>query len=171
MSIAESHTPGVPGGVASAVKEWNATVMSVDTESRQFVVQDDAGNQKTLTAPAEMVNFSQLRVGDKVHALLTLETAVFMTDGTAEDSSMNIVVAPSVGEKPGLHAVDETETTAIVEALDIPNRLATLKFADGSTQVVVVRDDVQLSEAQIGAQLKIVMSTSLTIDVQSPVAR
>jgi len=167
-SMTAVHTEGVPGGMVASEVEIQATVVAIDTETRQFVLQDAAGHQRTVQAPPEMVNFPQLAVGDKVLAKLIVETISYLKpiSEAANDGNAAVAVATTAeGQKPGVILAGQKEVVAIVEAIDFNNRVATLKFPDGSTESVAVRSDVELNEAQIGREVVIRTSLAMAMSV------
>jgi hypothetical protein len=76
-------------------------------------------------------------------------------------------VAPK-GAKPGALKVETTLITAKVTAIDAEQRKATLQFEDGSTGVVAVRPDVDLSKRKIGERVVIRITEALAIQVAKP---
>ena len=58
--------------------------------------------------------------------------------------------------------------TAKVTAIDTQHRKATLQFEDGSSRVVAVREDVDLSKRKVGESVVIRITESLAIQVAKP---
>ena len=167
-SVGSVQTEGVPGGVVTSEVEVRATVIAIDAEARHFVLQDGSGNQRKIQAPPEMVNFSQLAVGDKVLAKIVVETVSYLKpvgEASGESGGATVVAAPEVGQKPGMVVADQAELTALVESIDFDRRVATLRFPDGSTEIIGVRSDVELSEDQIGREVVIRTTMALAISV------
>lgn len=161
---------GKPGGVFTATEELNATVDAIDQKARTFVLKDGAGNRRTISAPPEMINFPQLQVGDKVNAIVIVETVVSLEDaasGAANQGKAEMVAAaPEEGQKPGLVAAARVQTSAKVQAVDDAQKTATLQFEDGSTRTVRVRNDVKLSPTQIGKTVRIDITTAVAVEVK-----
>ena len=162
-----TQVKGTPGGMVTQTQVLTATVVEIDQAKREFVLQDDAGHSRRFIAPPEMVNFSQLAVGDTVKATVLLETVAYLheaTDVTIDESS-RLAAKANEGEKPGLLVAERTQTTAEVTAVDILARTATLRFADGSTRVIPARDDVVLTHDLIGKQVAIIVTTAVAVEV------
>ena len=162
-----TQVKGTPGGMVTQTQVLTATVVEIDQAKREFVLQDDAGHSRRFIAPPEMVNFSQLAVGDTVKATVLLETVAYLheaTDVTIDESS-RLAAKANEGEKPGLLVAERTQTTAEVTAVDILARTATLRFADGSTRVIPARDDVVLTRDLIGKQVAIIVTTAVAVEV------
>lgn len=159
---------GVPGGVSTQVEKVSAVVNAIDYDKRSFTLEDAQGHQRSFTAPPEMINFTQLKVGDKVNATIAVEQVVFLREPGAanEDGAAGLVAAPPTGSKPGLLVADTVEVTAVVKVLDTKQRTATLEFADGTRKTVQVRPDVQLKDEYLNRQVVIRLSSALAIRVE-----
>ncbi|WP_460883828.1 hypothetical protein, partial [Pseudaeromonas pectinilytica] len=153
--------------VRSRPEVLTASVVEIDRDKREFVLQDEAGHRRHVIAPPEMVNFPQLAVGDTVKATLLVETVAYLHDAdTAKtDSETFLAAAADEGEKPGMLVAGRTQVTARVTAIDIMARTASLQFEDGSTRVVPARDDVVLTHDLIGKQVVIIMTTAVAAEV------
>lgn len=161
-------TEGVPGGIVTAEVDMQATVVSIDKEKREFVLQDAAGNKRIVVAPPEMVNFDQLEVNDQVTAKLKVETVTYLKpieSAPANDGSTTVVAAAEVGDKPGVIAAEQSEVTAVVTAVDLAAHTATLRFADGTEQTIQVRPDVELHEGLFSREVVIHTTKALAIGV------
>ena len=74
-------------------------------------------------------------------------------DGTAADGTAAVVAMAGKGEQPGGVVAENVQVTATIVAIDAGKRTATLRFEDGSTQTIPVRDDLDLSKRKIGEQV------------------
>lgn len=127
------------------------TVVEINQSERTFVLQDDAGHRRQIAAPADMINFPQLKVGDVVDAEITVETLIYVADAAdvPADGGEGLAVAAAEGEKPGVLAAQQEQiSSATVIAVDVENHSATLELADGSLRTVPVRPDVSISSPQ-----------------------
>lgn len=161
---------GVPGGIFIETYEGNGTITAIDQEKRTFTMVRPDGTEGTFKARPEMINFPQLRVGDKVKATLTDEMVVFVRkkDAAAVDGAASAVVLAPKGAKPGGIVADTVQVTAIVQAVDLEHHKATLKFPDGSTKTISVRPDVELSPASVGTEVVIRKTQALALSVEKP---
>lgn len=169
VSTSQVIQEGVPGGVATQVEEINAVVSAIDYEKRSFTLKDAQGHQRSFKAPAEMINFPQLKVGDTLNATVVQEEVVYLRAPGARntDGGAALVAAPPAGSKPGMLVADSVEITAVVKAIDTTLRTATLEFADGTRKTVQVRPDVQLKPEYLNSQVVIRLSSALAIRVQT----
>jgi Cu/Ag efflux protein CusF len=161
---------GVPGGTVVATYELTASVAAIDKASRKVTIVDAAGIKKTLKAGPEVINFDQIRVGDQLKISATEELVVSMAGQgeTPTDATVQSVAVAPKGAKPGALKVETTLITAKVTAIDAEERKATLQFEDGSTGVVAVRPDVDLSKRKVGEQVVIRITEALAIQVAKP---
>src|SRR5271169_2886555 len=65
MVVAEK---GVPGGSVVETYKVTATVTAVDAATRKVTLVTPDGKKNTVTAGPDVVNFSQIQVGDQVKA-------------------------------------------------------------------------------------------------------
>ena len=170
VSSSQVIQEGVPGGVTTEVEQIRAVVTAIDHTKRTFTLQDAQGNRRTLQAVPEMVNFPQLRVGDKVRATVTIERVVFLREpdavATPDGGAALLATAPE-GSKPGMLMADTVEVTARVMAIDTTQHTATLVFADGSRKLVRVRPDVVLKTEYLNRQLVIRLTSAFAVGVET----
>ncbi|WP_236202280.1 hypothetical protein [Pseudomonas pseudonitroreducens] len=164
----ESVAKGVPGGAMTETEEVQASVSAVDLSKRTFTLTDDQGNSRTLQAPPEMRNFEQLKVGDRVRAIVTMERLVYLREpGQPAGSGVaGLLATAQPGNKPAMLAADTVEITAVVKSMDTSKRTATLQFADGSQHTVNVRPDVQMKREYLGRQLVMRVTSAVAVSVQ-----
>lgn len=164
----ESFEPGKPGSTVSETEEVRARVSAIDNAKRSFTLTDDHGQSRTLQAPPEMRNFDQLKVGDRVRAVIGLERIVQLREPgeTSEDGAAGILATAPEGGKPGLLMADTLELTAVIKAMDPTQRTATLEFADGSQRVVQVRPDIEMKPEYLGRELMLRVTSAVAVSVE-----
>ncbi len=162
-----AYAEGVPGGVVQETEELDASVSAVDTTKRTFTLRDNLGNSRTLHAPEQMQNFEQLKVGDKVRAVVTQERIVYLRQPgePAEDGAAGMLATAPLGDKPGVLAADTVEVTALVKGMDTVLRTATLQLHDGSERTIKVRPDVDMKTEYLGRQVVLRVTTAVAISV------
>ncbi|MET1076658.1 MAG: hypothetical protein ABWY06_01420 [Pseudomonas sp.] len=164
----EAYAVGVPGGAVAETEELTATVIAVDLAQRSFTLKDDLGNNRTFHAPAEMQNFAQLKVGDRVRAKVGLERIVYLRKPgeVANDGAAGILATAPEGGKPGMLAADTLEISALVKSMDTRLRTATLQMADGSERTIKVRPDVEMKDEYLGRQVVLRMTSAFAVQVE-----
>jgi hypothetical protein len=143
-----------------------AMVSAIDSATRKVTLVSPDGRKATYKAGPEVVNFGQIRAGDRVKAVLTEEAAVFIGHG-APPSAMaasGVALAP-VGAKPSGVLVDTMQVTARVMAVDAKTRKVTFDLPDGR-KTVKVGKQVDLATVMPGDNVTVQMSEGLTLAVE-----
>lgn len=169
-SAGATYAQGVPGSVTSETEQISAVVTAVDPQKRTFTLKDDQGNHQTFNAVPEMRNFSQLKVGDRVKAVVTHERVIELRspgEGTVNGAAGLVATAPE-GSKPGMLVADTVEVTALIKAIDTTQHTATLQFADGTRKVVRVRPDIELKPSYLNQEVVIRLTSAMAISVEAP---
>lgn len=145
-----------------------ATVESVDPADRTVTLRTDDGTTHTYKIGKDVPNFDQIKAGDKVRATVIESVAVLVRKagepaGAAERSTMTL--APK-GEKPGLVAVDTTEVTAKVDAVNADKRTITVQGADGKEQTFTAGPDVNLAKIKTGDDVVVRYTRAVAVLVE-----
>lgn len=163
-----AYVKGVPGGTVLETETLLASVSAIDSAKRTFTLRDNLGNQRTFVAPPQMENFDQLKVGDRVKAVVSQERIVHLRQPgeVANDGAAGVLATTPQGEKPGMLAADTVEITALVKGMDTTLRTATLLLPNGSERVIKVRPDVDMKTEYLGRQVVIRVTTAVAVSVQ-----
>jgi hypothetical protein len=156
-NTAATFRDGVPGGTWVDSYKIPVTVTAVDPAKRQVTLVASDNSTNTFTAGSDFKGFDQLRVGEQFQAAVAKETVVFLRkDGVPPAADLS--VAKEMVKEGNYSAIlrsDTVEKTARVTALNPSQGEATLKFADGTTQNIKVRTDVNLWTMQVGGEVLI----------------
>ena len=162
--------PGEAGGVVEQSFTVGAKVTAIDKSARKITLAGDDGSKGTITAPAEMRNFDQLKVGDRVKATINERLVIFVRS-SGEDPSLThsaaLAAAPK-GAKPGALSAESYELVATVKSIDTTTRQATLAFVDGTTETVTARPDVDLTKYKVGDSVVIRVTSVATVVAEAP---
>jgi uncharacterized OB-fold protein len=170
LTVNTKTEPGVPGYTTVATHTVTANITHIDKDQRLLTLALPEGRVQTVRCGREIVNFDQLRVGEQVKAVVTEEVAVAMADPNTTPQvggSSTVSLAPK-GGAPGGVLAETRVVTATVTAIDQKNRHATLTFPDGTTHVVAVRDDVDLSKRKVGEKVVIRTTQKMALSVEKP---
>ena len=161
---------GVAGGIYVETHQITATVTGIDTANRKVTLVTPEGKKETVKVPPEAINFDQVRIGDQLKVTATDELLVFLRKSGAPktDGEAALVALSPKGAKPGGIMASTVEVTATVSAIDLKHHKATLKFPDGSSHTVAVREDVDLTQRKVGEEVVIRTTESLAITVGKP---
>ena len=170
-SSTTDYKQGVPGGVTLDTYQITSTVVDVDHAKRQYTLMTPDGRKTRYTAGPEVINFDQVREGDKVRATVTEQLLVSVREKgqprTQDQTATQVTVAPK-GAKPEVVMVDTAEVTARVKSVDLKHHKATLEFPDGRTRTVSVRPDVKLSDADVGREVVFQATEAIAVKVEKP---
>ncbi len=163
-----AYQEGVAGGTVVNTAEISARVTAIKKADREVALLAPDGETYTVTVGPEAVNFDQVRVGDLVKVTVTEELVVFIDKegSTGADGAEAAVVLAPKGAKPGGVAAQVTQVTATVEKIDPASRTATLRFANGTSKVFPVRDDVDLSRYNVGEKVVFLVTEMVAISVE-----
>ncbi|WP_123634000.1 hypothetical protein [Marinobacter sp. R17] len=167
--VSESTTmeKGVPGGVHTRTERLEATVRTINYDARTVTLADDDGNMKTITVGPDAVNFNQVEVGDRVTVVYIEETVVYLKaiGETSTDGAAGMAAAAPEGQKPRGFAGGTAQVTAVVKSVNLEHHTATLEFPNGDVRQVPVRDDVKLSNDQVGREVVIQITAAVALSV------
>lgn len=161
---------GAAGGTTVKTFRLQATVIALDAARRTVTLMDRHGFKQTVKAAPEVVNFDQIRLGDKLKLEVTEELVVRLGDETTAEGfqSTALVALAPVGAKPGRVVAEVRRRTAVVTALDPEKNTATLKFEDGSTRTFPVRKDVDLRKHNPGEKVVFQATEMIAIRIEKP---
>jgi hypothetical protein len=164
------YQDGVAGGVAVRTRTIRARVAALDTPGRRVTLVDSEGIRQTVTAGPEVVNFDQIRVGDRLKVVATEELVVNLAEpGQATDTAaVGVVDLAPRGAKPGAVAAAVVRSSATIVAIDAEKRTATLRFEDGSTRTLPVRRDIDLGRRKVGEQVVFQATEMIAIGIEKP---
>lgn len=165
-----TYEKGVPGGTVVETYRLDATVTDIDVSARKVNLLTKEGKKTTVKCPPEVVNFDQIHVGDSVKAFVTSELTVAMADASTArvDSATQTVALVPKGAKPGAFVTETQQYTAMITAINLKKRQATLLFPDASERTFNVRKDVDLTQRTVGEQVTFQVAMALAISIQKP---
>jgi len=162
------YEEGKAGLVAVSTSEITAIVKDIDKTLRTLTLEGENGKEVNIRVGSDAVNFNKIEVKDKVTVTAAEELIIAVNKQGAKTSQSYesmVMVASEDAKKPGGIAAEVTVVTADVVAIDQEKRTATLKFSDGETKTISVRDDVDLSQHKVGEQVVFQMTEMVAIDV------
>jgi len=123
-----------------------------------------------VKAAPEAVNFDQVHVGDQVNATVAQKIVAHLDKENiaSDDGAAAVVSLAPKADQPGRLVAENTQVTGKIIAIDTDRRTATLRFEDGSTETLPVRDDVDLSRRKVGEQVVFRVTEMIAIWVEKP---
>jgi hypothetical protein len=121
-----------------------ATVTAVDKAKRTYTVTGQKGKSHTFTAGADMQNFDQIKVGDKVDASYAEEASISVnkTGLTPIIAEKTTVARADKGGRPGMIVTNTVEAVGVITAIDQKTRSVTVKGPRGNELTTTVKTDV-----------------------------
>lgn len=161
---------GVPGGEIIETSTIRATVTSIDAEKRKITFVTPQGEKFNTVAGPEVINFSQIRIGDQLRVTYTEEILIRMAKPGEKVDNMadGTIGVAAVGAKPGMSMTDTVQVVAVVSAIDVKTHRATLRFPDGSTKEIKARKDVGLSKHKVGEKVVIRSTEKFAVKIEKP---
>lgn len=163
-----TYEEGKAGLVSVDTIEMTAIVRDIDKTLRTVTLEGADGEEVKLKVGPDAVNFNKIQVKDKVKVTVAEELIIAVNkkgEKTSESYASVVMLATEDAKKPAAIAAETTTVTADVVAIDQEKRTATLKFSDGETKTVSVRDDVDLSQHKVGEQVVFQMTEMVAINV------
>ena len=145
------------------------TVKEIDLPTRMFTLEYADGNEIVVEAAEDLTGLEKIEIGDKVRVTYLKSTAVYVTSPDADRPSVAVarsVEVDSEGEKPRKLTVEVTERTSTVVSIDVANRKATLKNADGIVETIDVSPEVKnLENVKVGDLVVYQVTTAIAVEI------
>jgi Cu/Ag efflux protein CusF len=146
-----------------------ATVQAVDREKRTVTLRNPDGTTNTYKLSKNVINFDEIEVGDRVRAT-TVDSLAVVIRKADEPPSIGeeeaVALAPK-GAKPGVIVANTMELTATIKAIDPAKRTVTLAGPAGSTRILKVGPDVDLTKVQPGDNVVVRYTQAVALRVES----
>ena len=158
-----------PAGVVEVdTFRLSATVGAVDSVKRQITLVGQDGGRATYTAARDLVNFAEIRAGDRVNATIVEQIALEIgpAGAPANVGTAGIVLLTPRGAAP--ISANTVQISGRVTAIDTTTRRINLRFVDGSTRTYKVGTAVNIDAVRLGDTVTAVVSEGLAILVQRP---
>ena len=165
VEITAIETPD--GAIVVGTTTMTGTVTAIDASKRQLTLVSANGGKSTYKAGPEVVNFSQIQVGDQIKTTVAEQVAVFIGSG-APPSAMTettVVIAPA-GANQGSVRVDTSQITVKVINVNAAKRKVTFELPDGTTKTVKVGKKADLSTVRPGDNVTVQVSEGFAITVE-----
>jgi len=149
-----------------------ATVLGVDYQNREVVLQSTNGQLGRFAVSDKIKNFPQIRQGDEVNIEYYESVAYAVMkpgDSLSATSRSDAVATREPGQKPGGATVSIGSTTATIQDIDRENRQVTLKGANGETVNVYVAPSVgNLQRIKKGDKVSVTYTKAIAVSVEKP---
>ena len=154
-------------GIAQAV-DVTATISAIDAAKREITLKGPEGKEVTMVAGAEVKNFNQLKVGDKVDIqyveALVLELKKGGGQPVARTQKEDMVTAKP-GATPGAKGARQVTVVGDVINVDPATQTVTLKGPQRTAELKV-RDPEQFKLISKGDQIEATYTEALAVAVK-----
>lgn len=164
---AETETMQKPAKVITSTVRTAAIVEAVNKETRELKLIDASGRRFTTVADLTVRNFDQIEPRDRIvmDYLQSVAVLVVPAGSPALPSGAMVELAP-LGDKPGISGVETILVNAVVESLNVADRLATIRYQDDSVRTVKVADEVDLELVNVGDEVRFRITTAVAVSVR-----
>ena len=163
------YEEGKAGFVAVSTSEITAIVRDIDKTLRILTLEGTDGEEVNVQVDPDAVNFNKIQIKDRVKVTLAEELIITVNkkgEKSSESYESVAMLATKDAQKPSGIVAETMVVTADVIAIDQEKRTATLKFSDGETKTVSVRDDVDLSQHKVGEQVVFQITEMVAMGVE-----
>ncbi len=163
---AETEIVQKPAKVVTATVRSMAIVEAVNKETRELKLINASGDRFTIVADEAVRNFDQIEPRDRI-VIEYLESVIVLAvpaDMPTLPDAAALEVAP-LGEKPGIAGVKTFVIKATVEAINVSDRIATVRYEDGNVTSVKVADGVDLETVDVGDEVRLRVTQAMAISV------
>ncbi|MBT9492075.1 MAG: hypothetical protein IV107_06935 [Paucibacter sp.] len=151
-----------------------AKLVEVDQVNRTATLRGPKGEVQTISVPAEVKNFEQVRVGDELVVRYAAAVAAKLekveTTGIRQRIESSSSAVSASGALPGMAAGRTVEVLAVLKALDKKNRVATLRGAT-RTFSLFVPEGIDISKLKVGDEVHAAFTEAIAINVERPAAK
>lgn len=154
----------------SSITQSTATILKINKKTRAITFKNDAGKESVFTAPVEVRNFNQLKVGDIVTTTITIDTDIQVTKGALEEKTRTIkesIIKSKLGAKPGVKMKKVTVDQAKITDLNYKTKSVTLESMHGLL-TITPRNPDHFRTLHVGDIVDAISSKSVEINVTAP---
>ncbi len=166
VPIDELSTVSIPGRVVTSTERREAIVESVNRETREIKIVDADGRIHSIVASDMVANFDQIEPRDRIVTEYLESIAVFIAPkGAPALGDAGLVEVTPLGEKPGMMMADTYMVAATIDAIDVSERMVTLRDEEGFQTTIDVADDVDMAGFTVGDEVRIRVTEAMAISV------
>ena len=166
VAVAAASAPGARLNAGQI--EVRARVVELDAAARTATLRGPRGNVTTVTVPAEVRNFDQVRVGDDLIVRYAMAIAARLepasASGIRERVESNAAAAAPAGAAPGVAGARTVEVLAVIQSIDRKARTATLRGVHRTVKVAVP-EGVDMTRVKTGDEVRAVVTEAAVLAV------
>ena len=131
----------------------NATVDSINHETRAVTILDPNDQPLTFTASDEVRNLDQVKAGDSINVeyVQSIDVQLIAIENVQPiEAGVSAMDRAKEGDMPGVKAISKSVTVTTVEEINIEANTFKLKNSDGEVNEYVARNPENLKKAEVG---------------------
>jgi hypothetical protein len=172
MASQISGTEEHPCATCSSETLTTSMVQQINKKTRAITIKDEAGKINTFTAPAEVRNFNQIKVGDIITVKIASNIDIQVTRGALEGMGHSVkedMTRAKLGDKPHTKLTKTTVDKAKVIDLDYKTKSVALESMHGIIKVTPNTPE-QFRALRVGDIADVISSKTVEISVSAPTA-
>ena len=157
-----------PARQESVLLTLEATVESIDRETREVVLKNEEGESSTFVLDKDAGKLDELDPGDQVtvNYLEEVSIQVFGPNELEPGTTTGAVVTKSQpGGKPTGLAAGRITMVVTIDSIDLEKELVTLKNRTGQLETVKPKHPENLKKVKVGDQVKITYTRAVGFSV------
>ena len=142
------------------------TVEAIEQSSRSVTVRDEKGELRTITVPASVERFSEVKIGDKL--TVTYYDTITIRKKEAGEPDVNTLTGaktPTPGDKPAGTAAVQRAITATIDQIDMNVPSISFKGPSGWAYSSKVQDKKALSQVKVGDRVDITWTEAMLVSM------
>ena len=143
---------------------------AVYPETRELKVLDSKGNRFRVSVDPLVARFDSIKPRDRIVAEYVESVALIIAPAGSEPlmgDAAAVEVDPQ-SDKPFIRGAETRVVVAEIEAVNMTDRLVTIKTEDGDLHSVKVAEDARLDLVNIGDQVRLRISAAVMVSVAEP---
>lgn len=165
-----ASTSDKPARVVSTMVKRAVIVEAVYPETRELKVLDAQGNRFRVSVDPMVTNFDGIEPRDRIVAEYIESVAIIVAPAGSEPliGEGRAVEVDPLSDKPILRGAETRLLVATVEAINVADRLATIRTDDGDVHDVKVAKDARLDLVEVGDQVRLRITLAVAVAVTKP---
>lgn len=165
-----ASTVDKPARVVSALVKRAVIVEAVYPETRELKVLDSQGNRFRVTVDPGVARFDAIKPRDRIVAEYIESVALIVAPAGSEPlfgEGAAVEVDPQ-SDRPYIRGAETRLVMATVEAINVTDRLVTIKAEDGDAHTIKVAEDARLDLVNVGDQVRLRITAAVMVSVTEP---
>ena len=167
--IASAHISAQSKTIEGEKTTVKATVEAIEQSTRMVTIRDPKGELHTLTVPADVKRFPEMKVGDTITATYyETMTLRLKAAGEPDVDTLHDRVTPGSGAKPGATSAKQRAITAVISEIDPAVPSISFKGPNAWSYSTKVHDKKALAQVKVGDRVDIIWTEAMLVSMAPP---